>query len=140
MDLIELQKKNVQSPLRFLKAIDLERINHISEIAKGEGLKIFEVPSASKKDVVYHVRLGSLGSSCTCPDFVHRGVECKHILACKIRSGKGAALDLESSITDNIDNKIQRGRAPGLSKHPRHEDAEEEAPGKIGHAPGRVGR
>jgi len=52
-------------------------------------------------------------------------------------SGKGAALDLEVA---ERSASIQRGRAPGIRIHPRYEDEELEAPGRIGRAPGRVGR
>jgi len=43
----------------------------------------YRVKSQSGKGV-YHVTNQELGWKCTCPDHVHRGVKCKHIIAVKI--------------------------------------------------------
>ena len=39
----------------------------------------------SKPDTVYRVDLRE--STCECPDFIYRGVVCKHIRAAQIKSG-----------------------------------------------------
>jgi len=74
MDMRELQMRNVESPLRALKAEEISRF----VIKLRENL--FEVPSQSGNGY-YHVRIGRFAWSCTCADFIHRGVTCKHQMA-----------------------------------------------------------
>jgi len=44
--------------------------------------RTFSVQSMTH-DETYEVKLSSAGNTCTCPDFVFRQGECKHICSCK---------------------------------------------------------
>jgi len=46
----------------------------------------FEVPSQRTSEI-YMVRTGANDTTCSCPDFVHRGVKCKHMLAVELHEG-----------------------------------------------------
>ena len=48
---------------------------------KQDGRSFYAVPSASDASRVYMVDT----RECTCPDFLHRGVDCAHILAVRLR-------------------------------------------------------
>jgi predicted nucleic acid-binding Zn finger protein len=48
---------------------------------KADGRSFWAVPSASDPSRVYMVDT----RECTCPDFIHRGATCAHILAARLR-------------------------------------------------------
>jgi len=48
---------------------------------KQDGRSFYAVPSASDASRVYMVDT----RECTCPDFLHRGVDCAHILAVRLK-------------------------------------------------------
>jgi hypothetical protein len=73
MELNELQEKGPESPLRYIKAQEIQY--HVKEIRPGT----YEVPSQTHPDHKYIVRVGSEDFTCSCPDFLHRGVKCKHV-------------------------------------------------------------
>jgi len=62
------------------------------EIAKSENLieknGIWFVPSQSNPTKTYHVVLSIDKSTCTCHDFVERGIKCKHIFSVEITLSK----------------------------------------------------
>ncbi len=48
---------------------------------KQDGRSFYAIPSASDASRVYMVDT----RECTCPDFLHRGVDCAHILAVRLK-------------------------------------------------------
>jgi len=73
MEWSELQQK--KSPLRALKAEAL--LKRVWEIRAG----IYGVESQSRPGQYWVVHAGERTACCDCPDYVHRGVTCKHIIA-----------------------------------------------------------
>jgi len=71
MELAEFQSKDVESPLRALKAQGLKPV----KISDG----LYSVPSGSRAGVAYTV--DPVEMTCSCPDFQYRGNRCKHLLA-----------------------------------------------------------
>ena len=49
---------------------------------------VWLVPSQGAGTSVYEVVIGRRGDVCECPDFEHRGVSCKHIVAATIARAK----------------------------------------------------
>jgi len=112
MDMRMMQMRNVESPLRALKA------EGISKLVVKLRENLFEVPSQSGNGY-YHVRTGRFRWSCSCPDYVHRGSTCKHQLAVavflnrEVPCGEGAALDPEAA--DLRAAVIRGGHAPAYA-------------------------
>jgi hypothetical protein len=78
MELRELQQTGPDSPLRYLKAQEIQY--HVREIRPGT----YEVPSQTHPYRKYIVRVGSEDFTCSCPDFLHRGIRCKHAQAVEL--------------------------------------------------------
>jgi SWIM zinc finger len=75
----------------------------------------FTLPSQTNQDKVYEIRLLAQGThSCTCPDFVYRQSDCKHIMAVRIHVKKE---------TQRVDDEISQlvNQAARLERRQREE-------------------
>lgn len=64
-----------------------ERHRRFLRVARATG-RIWTVESESTAGLVYVVRFDECGWTCTCPWFQHRRMNCKHIHAVWLKSGK----------------------------------------------------
>ena len=106
MEWNEIQKK--ESPLRALKAEALKK--HAWKIKEG----VYGVESQSQPSQYWVVHVGERFSYCDCPDYIHRGKTCKHIMAVGAYIGRELMAMPEFEIGDVPDRHLTDDEARAL--------------------------
>src|SRR5271157_560625 len=73
--------RQIQELLQERKARGYE-IANTRKVVNQNG--VWVVPSATNSRQTYRVELSLTGAKCNCPDFLERGIRCKHIFAVDI--------------------------------------------------------
>jgi hypothetical protein len=83
--------------LRRERGMQIAKTSHIMKVSKNEWL----VPSQTRTGA-YTVKIFQDKQTCTCPDFIERGLKCKHLFAVEIKQ------TLEVSNTDGSKTTITK--------------------------------